>query len=370
MKEKKAKQLCFRTFSGAGIRTPLKRLYALFLVLVLAVSLSAPAMLPVQAASSDPDYADAANWAYNGIGENKSADLFVIGPSVFRGSDTVLNMSLQDEAAKYEFLGELNMGQGIYSDTCRMYAPYYRQASLSAYGIEQKAEEKGSIPGSTEHTGTLSGNFNLAYQDVKSAFVYYLNHRNNGRLFVLAGFSQGSEMVLRLLEDFGKDPQIQKQLVAAYMIGWRVTQQDIDRHPYLKMAQNESDTGVIVSFNSEDPTVTESLLVPEGVRTLSINPLNWKTDSTPADKSQNLGACFTGYSGEVQEEIPQMTGAYIDPVRGTLKVTDIREAMYPPQIAIFGPGVYHLYDCMFFYRNLQKNVAVRTAAKIAETAEQ
>lgn len=370
MTEKRAKQVSFRTFSGEGARTPLKRLYALFLVLVLAVSLSAPAMLPAHAASSDPDYADEANWAYNGIGEGKSADLFIVGPSVFRGTDTVLNMSLQDEKTKYKFLGALNMEQGIYSDTCRMYAPYYRQCSLSVYGIEQKAEEKGIIPGSTEHTGTLSGNFNLAYSDVKRAFTYYLAHKNNGRLFVLAGFSQGSEMVLRLMEDFGKDPQVKNRLVAAYMIGWRVTQQDIDRHPYLKMAQNESDTGVIVSFNSEDPTITGSLLVPAGVHSLSINPLNWKTDSTPADKSQNLGACFTGYSGEVQEEIPQLTGAYIDPVRGTLKVTDIKEAMYPPQIAIFGPGVYHLYDYMFFYRNLQKNVAVRTAAKIAEKTKQ
>lgn len=29
-------------------------------------------------------------------------------------------------------------------------------------------------------------------------------------------------------------------------------------------------------------------------------PLNWKTDSTPADKSENFGACFTVYDGSIK----------------------------------------------------------------------
>lgn len=128
------------------------------------------------------------------------------------------------------------------------------------------------------------------------------------------------------------------------------------------MAQGESDTGVIISFNSEDPSVTGSLSVPAGEHTYAINPLNWKTDSTPADRSLNLGACFTDYTGGIKKEIPAFTGAYLDPVRGTLKVTDVDEAMYPPQIKLFPAGVYHLYDYLFFFRNLEKNVIVRTQA--------
>lgn len=37
----------------------------------------------------------------------------------------------------------------------------------------------------------------------------------------------------------------------------------------------------------------------------------------------------------------------------------------PPVLALFGKGVYHIYDYQFFYRNLQKNVALRTAAYIS-----
>ena len=91
--------------------------------------------------------------------------------------------------------------------------------------------------------------------------------------------------------------------------------------------------------------------------------MNWKTDSTPADKSLNQGACFTNYDGEIETEVPQFTGAYLDPDRGTLRVTDVDPAAYSN--SLFPDGVYHLYDYQFFYRNLQENVAVRTAAYLA-----
>ena len=94
--------------------------------------------------------------------------------------------------------------------------------------------------------------------------------------------------------------------------------------------------------------------------------LNWRTDSTPADKSLNLGACFTNYGGEIEQEIPNLTGAYIDPERGALKVPDVTPEQYPAGLDIFQEGVYHLYDYQFFYRNLQKNVQTRIATWLAE----
>ena len=103
----------------------------------------------------------------------------------------------------------------------------------------------------------------------------------------------------------------------------------------------------------------DSLLLPAGTKSLSINPLNWRTDSTPADKSENAGACFTDYSGAILSEVPQLTGAYLDPVRGALKVPDVSPTDYPPGLSIFSEGVYHLYDYQFFYRNLQESTSLR-----------
>lgn len=106
-------------------------------------------------------------------------------------------------------------------------------------------------------------------------------------------------------------------------------------------------------------------MIPEGTKTNAINPLNWKTDSTPADKTLNKGACFTDYDGKITKEVANLTGAYIDSSRGALKVTDINPEDYPPGLDIFEDGIYHLYDYQFFYRNLQENVAVRIDAYLA-----
>jgi hypothetical protein len=204
----------------------------------------------------------------------------------------------------------------------------------------------------------------LAYADVRAAFLYYMENVNDGRPLVLAGFSQGSDMCLRLMKEFYGDQDYADQLIAAYLIGWRVTPDDVAAYPQLKMAAGEDDTGVIISFNSEAENVASSMMVPDV--SLAINPLNWRTDSAPADKSLNLGACFTNYAGDITLEIPALTGAYLDPQRGTLKVTDVSADDYPPVLDLFDSGVYHLYDYQFFFRNLQENVAVRVEAFTAE----
>lgn len=76
-----------------------------------------------------------------------------------------------------------------------------------------------------------------------------------------------------------------------------------------------------------------------------------------------MGAVFTNYSGEIENEIPFLTGAYICPNLGTLKVIDINANAnakdYPPILSIFTAGEYHIYDYMFFYCNLQSNVSKR-----------
>ena len=165
-------------------------------------------------------------------------------------------------------------------------------------------------------------------------------------------------------QSYFDDEDLQDRLIAAYCIGWMVTEEDLERYPHLKMAESDDDTGVIISFNSEAENIEASIIVPRGVRTLSINPLNWKTDSTYADRSLNKGACFTDYSGSVTSEIPYLTGAYIDPERGTLRVMDVNPSDYSSPL--FPDEVYHLYDYQFFFRNLQENVAIRTASWIEQ----
>lgn len=286
-----------------------------------------------------------AYWEYRSSEEHAPVDVFLIGPTVFMGGDDRWNMDVTHEELRESFTGALNMQLGIYESKGHIYAPYYPQVGLHVYELEPVEREPF---------------LEIAYEKLLQSFQWYWQEANKGRPVIIAGFSQGAQLGLRLLQDPWTQEHLVEQLVAAYFIGWGVTHEDIEPYPHLKMASEAEDIGVIVSFNSEAEGIETSLLVPD--RALGINPLNWRTDGTVAPASWNLGACFTDYTGEIIEEIPELTGAYLDEERGTLRVVDVSPEDYPPILDLFAPGVYHLYDYQFFYRNLQENVIQRIEA--------
>ncbi len=288
------------------------------------------------------DYSVSENWAYFGIGEGKAADLFIICPTVDLRDE--YNMSMDDEETKEKFLGALNMERGIYEDAARMYAPYYRQAAMKVYGLDREEWEP---------------YLETAYSDIAAAFRYYLDNENDGRPIILAGFSQGGDMCYRLLADFFGDDKLAEKLVAVYAIGWPCTKELVERYPQIKPAASEDDTGTVISFECESEGVTDTFIVPAGTKAYTINPLNWKTDSTPAVKSENIGACFTDYGGNINTEAFGLCGCYIDEDRGVIRVTDIDRKDYPAYIEGLPEGSYHIYDYQFFFRNLQENVKRR-----------
>lgn len=301
----------------------------IFLLLVCSVSFS------------ENLYSNSANWAYFAEGSGK-VDLFLIAPTVDINNE--YNMSLSDDYTMGNFLGSLNMERGIYEDLMRMYAPYYRQISLKAYELPEVSRDKF---------------LDIAYKDISKAFAYYLNYENKGRPIILAGFSQGAEMCYKLLADFFRDEELQSQLVAVYAIGCQLKADFLKKNPHVKPAQSEKDFGVVIAFDCEAPELAETALFPINVEAYAINPLNWKTDGTFAEKSLNLGACFTDYSGKIKSEIPNFCGAYLDTKRGVVKIPDIVSSDYPPVVKFLPQGAYHVYDYMFFFRNLQQNVKTR-----------
>ena len=298
---------------------------------------------------TDPlDYADLQNWAYYGLGEDRPVDVFLICPTVDIESET--NSLEINDKLRESFAYALDLEKGIYEETGRLFSPYYRQMSINAYRLPE--EEFGQAE-------------SIAYRDISDAFRWYLDNENDGRGLILAGFSQGSEMCLKLLEEyFGTDSAeaeaLRGQLITVYAIGWRVTEEMTEQYPQIVPASGEDDIGTVVAFDCEDGTLTGTIVIPEGVRTMSVNPLNWKTDDTPADKILNKGAVM----GTGAEPVPGLCGAYIGR-RGELVVTDIEKEDYPPGLDIFPEGAYHIYDYLFFFTNLKENLATRAQAWMA-----
>ena len=320
-------------------RTDIKNIF--YIILIVTV-ISLTGCFSFENNPQSIDYGAAENWAYLGVGEGKDADVFLICPTVDTKDEW--NMSLSDEETKAAFLGALNMERGIYEDHARLYAPYYRQAAMKVYELECSKREP---------------YLKAAYSDVSAAFSHYLENDNEGRPIILAGFSQGADMCLRLAAEFFDDEELADKLVAVYAIGWALTEDMTAEYPHLKAASGETDTGVVISFECEAESVEDTFIIPRGTKALSINPLNWRTDSTSAAKEENLGACFTDDDGNIVKEVTALCGCYIDADRGVLKVTDILSGDYPPVVPGLPAGAYHVYDYQFFYRNLRENVKAR-----------
>lgn len=323
-------------------RAGVKNTFCLMLVMIV-ISITGCKAADGKSRSGMPtDYSAVQNWAYNGVGEGKQADVFLICPTVDMKDES--NMSLDDGETKAAFLGALNMERGIYEDSARLYAPYYRQAAMKVYELEEAEREP---------------YLETAYADISAAFSCYLEKYNHGRPIILAGFSQGADMCYRLMMDYFGDGELADRLVAVYAIGWALTDDMTAEYPQLKAASGETDIGVVISFECEAESVESTFIMPEGTKALSVNPLNWRTDGTAAVKEENAGACFTDYDGNIVTEVRALCGAYIDTDRGVLKVTDILKEDYPAMIPGLPDGAYHIYDYQFFYRNLQENVKVR-----------
>ena len=93
-----------------------------------------------------------------------------------------------------------------FASVCRPYAPLYRSATLTAL---RSAASANPIPADRV----------LAYNDVRDAWNYYLEHDNNGRGVVLIGHSQGSGVLTQLIRNEIDGKPVQSKIVSALLLG-------------------------------------------------------------------------------------------------------------------------------------------------------
>ena len=291
------------------------------------------------------DYENSDSWVLSPEKIDKKVDVFYVYPTVYADSKQ-LNMDCRDPEMLVKIKLPLNSQLSVYSKIANVYVPFYRQMSGTLM----------SYDGDLESTRF----FSIACNDVSSAFKYYISELNPDRPFILAGHSQGSMLLIKLMhEKIMADPDINKRLIAAYLIGYTVFQDDHVRHPWMRFAKKSNDTGVIISFNTQSPAATNSPVLLKGA--YCINPLNWSTGYEKVGKDYNLGAVFFNNDGTINREIKNYCGAYIDPDSHALITV-------PPEkldVRTFPPGVYHIYDYAFWYRNIEQNVKERVKAYLS-----
>jgi hypothetical protein len=289
------------------------------------------------------DYSLKSNWV-NTDENTKEVDVFYVYPTVFF-SKTPQNMDISNKELREEAIGVYKEQCSIFNNSCNIYAPFYEQMSIAVLSLEGDEYNKYFIH---------------AYEQVKASFLYYMKHHNNGKPFFLAGHSQGSLMLLELMKDIFNEDELQKQLIAAYTIGYSLTTEDINSHPWLKVAKKENDLGVIITYNTQSPNATGSpVLMPTAH---CVNPLSWTQKTTLASKELNKGAVFFNEKEELDKEILQYTDAQVREDGALIVSTPNPDDFYTEGKSFFPKGVYHKYDYQFFYRNLEENVEKRKEA--------
>ncbi|MBB4152990.1 hypothetical protein GGQ80_000878 [Sphingomonas jinjuensis] len=236
-----------------------------------------------------------------------------------------------------------------------IWAPRYRQATFGAF-LTSIADAERAL--------------GLAYGDVEAAFDAFLRQVGPDRPIILAGHSQGSIHLTRLLRDrVAGDPALRRRIVAAYVVGWPVSRTaDLPRMG-LPECKGAADTGCILSWQSFGEPADPSLIVDaydktagfngasrRGTPMICTNPLTGTADAA-APASANRGTLLPS---------SDMTTATIEPGRVPARCGDRGFLLIgePPSV---GPYVlpgnnYHVYDYSLFWTNVREDAARRLAA--------
>ena len=307
-------------------------------------------VLPFKAAAwKSLNYSSPGNWIIceENIRKNCEVDIFYALPTIYSDKNNEYmkwrdNKAIQQKAQMFAL-----QHTGIFSGYCRVFAPYYRQAEFRRVlkEINMPVEKQKFI-------------WHGIY-DIQNAFRYYMKHYNNGRPFILLGFSQGAMALLEVMKTEFADPKVNGKLVAAYLIGYPNMPKTFPQYPHLRTAQRADDTGVIITYNSQAPGKVKSVFTGEK-DVYCINPVNWRTDSKIAETSEHKGSRFFDFKTGKAADKMQFVSAQIDPASGGLVVKTATPGKYDSRV--LGPGVYHMLDLNFFYFDLRANGQLRINA--------
>ncbi|UCD85725.1 MAG: DUF3089 domain-containing protein [Deltaproteobacteria bacterium] len=167
-------------------------------------------------AGAQPDYClsnlDATEWLPDGVStqlvphtaaEETDFDCFYIYPTVHL-EGPIGNVDFPDEGEEITLELDPLMSQAArFNSLCTVYAPLYRQITISTF--------------SSPEADTY---LEIAYQDVEEAFKHYMGQYNKGRPFIIMGHSQGTRMTELLLQRIlDGDSELRKRFIVGLLIG-------------------------------------------------------------------------------------------------------------------------------------------------------
>jgi hypothetical protein len=336
----------------------MKLLISVAFLIVIAVSCS-PVSLNKSSGTSfeasvkpeQPDYADLYYWAAHpgkwdpsdsvpkpfrkDYWKDTTVDVFFIHPTSYLDPEaSASNGSFNDARLNEKTDNESILFQASAFNHYRVFAPRYRQAHIRSY-----------YPGPNDTAMALAA-FELAYQDVKAAFLYYLNHENGGRPIILASHSQGSTHAIRLMKELFDGKPLQKQLVAAYAIGMYMP---VNSFTSLPVCAEPTQTGCVIGWRTFRQDYVPPFVEKEPLKSIVVNPLSWKTDTGFVDRKQNKSTILLKFN-MVHKSVADAW------IQGSVLWT--RHPNFFGS-SFYKTSNYHIADINLYYGSIRKNVEDR-----------
>ncbi len=275
----------------------------------------------------------------------EQVDLLFLQPTTYLSPES-WNQPLDDDITNERTDGLVLRGQAsAFNDCCRVHAPRYRQATFFSFMDESSNGQRA---------------LDLAFADVEAAFDSFLE-RIGGRPFMLAGHSQGSLHLERLLRERVSGTPLRDRLVAAYPMGYWFDAAELEAAlPDIPVCSEASQTTCLVTWNSVRPRV-QHFQDPSGQ--VCVNPLTWRTDGARAPHSANAGSLSLADEMVLEEGV-----ADAQCIGGALLVQDIRSKMYEGMPPLLGRDNWHILDVHLFYDSVRANARQRAEAFLAQAA--
>jgi len=277
----------------------------------------------------------------NGYQPDSTVDVFFIHPTSYLNKLRPLgwNAPLNDITINQKTdNGTILFQASIFNEVGRVFSPRYRQANLSAY-----------YPSNASDSLNAMAAFEIAYQDIKSAFQYYLSNNNNGRPIIIAAHSQGSTHGKRLIKEFFENSNLKNRLVVAYLVGMPI---EDNYFSSFKACVTPYQTGCICSWRTYKEGYEPDFVAKENFKAIITNPLTWDSSKLIAARDLNKGGILLKFNKKV------------------LRVTDAKvqgNILWAEKPHFFGNAFYttknyHIADMNLYYMNIRENVALRKKA--------
>ncbi|WP_448580464.1 DUF3089 domain-containing protein [Thermaurantiacus sp.] len=275
-----------------------------------------------------------------------AAAAFFVPPTAFFGRDR-WNGPLDDATTNERLDMFIRNQASAFNGIAEMWVPRYRQATLGAFLTDRPDAEQA---------------LDLAFADVKRAFAAFLEAQPEDRPLLLAGHSQGTRHLLRLLAERRDDPALRGRLIAVYAVGWPVTGADLDTIGLPACASREASAcllswqafaadGELDRARADFAAVKQIDGRPIGTAAmLCVNPLSG--DGAPAAAGANPGTL------KDDALVPGLVGARCDP-SGLLLIAPKPEGAWP---LVFPGGNYHAYDYNLFWAAVRADAEARASA--------